>query len=394
MTFEGIDLSKTRVLFVVNEPYFFFSHRMILAEKLLSLGAVVHIAAPNNSVWAPEGFDLKDLERRGLICHPISMSRRGQNPFAEMKTLLALVRLLRAVKPDLVHLLTIKPIIYGGIAARITGVPAVVAFTGLGHTFVTHGVLAILRRAAVAFVLKIAVRSQRHFAIFQNQEDQTRMESLLGLRKDRTFLIRGAGVDTTHFVPLPESEAAIHVVLPSRLIREKGIEDFVEGARRLRSSGVKNVRFVLVGDTHASNPQAIPVDWIGAWVREGVIEWWGRREDMLEVYRQAHIVCLPSYYGEGLPKVLLEAAACGRPCVTSDIPGCSDAVVNEVNGLLVPPRSPTALAEALHRLIESPSLRHDMGVAARRRVVDQFDVEHVANQTFAVYRLLLGKSEG
>jgi glycosyltransferase involved in cell wall biosynthesis len=202
-----------------------------------------------------------------------------------------------------------------------------------------------------------------------------------------TDLIRGSGVDLALFHPAPEPQGDPVVILPSRLIWEKGIQEFVDAARQLRERGGQG-RFVIVGNTHPSNPRAVPEAVLEAWVREGVIEWWGRREDMPEVMRQCHIVCLPSKYGEGVPKVLLEAAAAGRPVVTTNTPGCREVVEDGMEGLLVPPGDAPALAEALQRLIETPTERHAMGRLARSKAEAQFAIGAVVQATLAIYRKL------
>jgi glycosyltransferase involved in cell wall biosynthesis len=201
-------------------------------------------------------------------------------------------------------------------------------------------------------------------------------------------LIRGSGVDMNIFTPRPEPEGVPVVILAARMLWAKGIGEFVDAARLLREQKVE-ARFVLVGESDPGNPSAVPVWQLEQWHDSGVVEWWGACSDMPRVFAEAHVVCLPSYYPEGVPKVLIEAAACGRPIVTTDVPGCREVVRHEENGLLVPTRDPVALAAALRRLIMSPALRDFLGRRGREIAVAEFGLERVIAETLAVYGDLL-----
>jgi glycosyltransferase involved in cell wall biosynthesis len=203
----------------------------------------------------------------------------------------------------------------------------------------------------------------------------------------RSVLIRGSGVDLARYTPAPEPEGVPLVVLPARMLRDKGVEEFVAAARMLKQAGV-NARFALVGDPDPENPAAISLAQLAAWREEGAVEYWGWRDDMATVFRQAHLVCLPSYR-EGLPKALIEAAACERALVTCDVPGCREVVSDGDNGLLVPARDSAALARALRRLIEDAGLRRALARRSRERAVAEFSLERVIADTLALYRALL-----
>lgn len=376
---------KPKLLYVVNEAYFFMSHRLPVARAAQDAGFDVHVAAPAEHVWAPDGFSVTEVEEAGFTFHEIKLSKRGQNPAQELRTFAGLLGLYRRLRPEVVHHLTIKPNLYGGIAARVAGVPAVVsAITGTGQIFVDDGPLAGARRVAVSRLLSYGLRHGNARAIFQNGED---MESFVErgiVLRERAVVIRGSGVNLQEFREVPEPDGDPLVVMATRLIWEKGVREFVEAARALRGEGIE-ARFALVGGTHPSNPRSVPEEQLRAWSEEGVVECWGRREDMPDVLSQSHIVCLPSAYGEGVPRVLIEAAACGRPCVTTDIPGCRDVVQDGVSGVLVPPRDSVALGAALKRLIEEPKLRAQMGRAARRIAEADFDATNVARETARIY---------
>jgi glycosyltransferase involved in cell wall biosynthesis len=225
---------------------------------------------------------------------------------------------------------------------------------------------------------------KRTWVIFQNLDDQTVFKTSHLVDPARVALIRGSGVDTRHFIPQPEPAGVPLVILPARMLWDKGVGEFVKAARNLKAQGLR-ARFALVGDSDNENPASVQADQLRSWVKEGVIEWWGWMEKMNEVYAQAAIVCLPSYR-EGLPKTLIEAAACGRPIVTSDVPGCREVVRHGENGLLVPVRDVGALAEALFDLVKNPQTRSQMGIRSRAIAEKEFSMELVISQTLSLYQ--------
>lgn len=381
--------SRGRLLFVVNETFFFYSHRLPVARAARDAGFEVHLAAPDDHVWAPTDFDIDVLRREGFVYHRVPLRRRGTNPLQELVTLLALLRLIRRLRPALVHTLTIKPVIYGGIAARLLRVPALVsAVTGLGQVFTADDLKYRLIRPLVVAAYRLVMARSSGRVIVQNPDDGATLSTLGCLPADRLRLIRGSGVDLEDFPARSEAEGPPLFVLPARLIWEKGVGEFVEAARRLHARGLK-ARFALVGNTAPSNPRAVPEATLQAWHRKGVVEWWGRRTDMPAVFAACHGVCLPSTYGEGVPKVLIEAAASGRAVVTTDIPGCREIVRDGINGLLVPPGDVDALTAALARLIEAPEERRRLGEQGPAEVAAGFSSAEVVRQTLAVYDELL-----
>jgi len=383
-------MTRRRLLFVVNEAYFFLSHRLPVAMAAQKNGFEVHVAAPADHVWAPADFDVDRLREAGFTFHPITLSRRGTDPFQEFVTFLSICRLMYRVRPQLVHLLTIKPVIYGGIAAWFCRVPAVVAaVTGLGQVFVARGFRAALLRAVVTWSYRLATAHRRCRVIVQSAGDRDTLAKTLAVAKRKLRLIRGSGVDTDVFRPRAEPDGRPLVVLPARLIWDKGVAEFVAAAKLVKAAGT-DARFALVGDTHRTNPRAVPEATLRAWHEEGSVEWWGRREDMPNVISEALIVCLPSTYGEGVPKVLIEAAACGRPIVATDIAGCREIVIDGENGVLVPPGDVDALAAALRRIIDDPQTRQQMGINGRQLAVERFAIGTVVSDTMQVYREVVG----
>ncbi|MHB1566958.1 MAG: glycosyltransferase family 4 protein [Acidiferrobacter sp.] len=373
-----------KLLFVVNSAEFFLSHRLPIALAAVSAGLDVAVATP-------PGFGTDEIMNHGFQYYPIALTRRGIHPRQEVASVWQLWRLFRSVRPDIVHTVTIKPVLYGGIAARAAGIPAVVsAITGLGEVFVARGLGAKIRRYLVTRGYRVALRHPRGFVIFQNPDDRARFVDQRLVAVEHSVLIRGSGVDMELFPVTRAPEGTPVVVLAGRMLWSKGVGEFVAAARNLRAQGLK-ARFVLVGDTDLGNPQAIPVAVLEGWRREGVVEWWGFRADMVAVLSGAHIVALPSYYGEGVPKVLIEAAALGRALVATDTPGCREIVHHEKGGLLVPIKDTLALAQALGRLASDADARTTFGAYAAHLARAEFSVERVIADTLDLYAGLLGQ---
>ncbi|HEY0996781.1 MAG TPA: glycosyltransferase family 4 protein [Gemmatimonadaceae bacterium] len=372
---------RRRVLFVVNDPRFFLTHRLALALGVREAGYDVHVATPEEPAS-------RELRQAGLPYHPVPLQRQGTNPLADVATIGGLARLYRAVRPDLVHQVTVKPVLYGTIAARIARVPAVVnAIAGLGQLFAGGGAAARARRAMLVQGYRLALGHPNARTIFQTEDDRARFIELGLVRAERTALIRGSGADLDAIVPLPEPPGDPVVVLVARLLRQKGIAEFAAAARQLRTEGVA-ARFALVGD-QANNRDAVPQEQLQRWRDEGTLELWGWRTDMGAVFGESAIACLPTYYPEGVPKALIDAAAAGRPIVASETPGCRAVVQPGENGLLVPPRDPGALADALRRLLADRALRARYGAAGRRIAEERFSVRAVVRETLGVYEAAL-----
>ena len=325
------------------------------------------------------------LRDHDIRFHPLPVDRTGMNPVEDLRTVLELARIVRKVRPTLMHTATIKPVLYGGIVARLLGVPSLVsAVTGLGQVFTDQKSMPRPIRALAQALYRLALGHKNSCTIFQNPDDRAFMVGANLVSIDRTALIRGSGVDMTCFAPRPEPPRPAVVILPARLLWDKGIGEFVEAARILRAAGLE-ARLALVGEPPPHNRDSVPRETIEGWVREGLVEWWGHQSDMPAVYARCHVVCLPSYYGEGVPRALIEAAACGRPIVTADTPGCREVVRDGVNGVLVPPRAAKPLADALRELLLDASRCQAMGRRGRDLAVAEFSVEHVVEATLRVY---------
>ena len=371
-------MSVRRLLFVVNDTAIFASHRLPVAVAASRAGYEVHLAALDSDA-------LDVLRDHDIEFHPLPVDRTGLNPVKDLRMAVELARIVRKVRPALMHTVTIKPVIYGGILARLLGVPSLVsAVTGLGQVFTDQKSMPRPVRALARALYRLALGHKNSCTIFQNPDDRAFMIDADLVSIDRTALIRGSGVDMACFVPRPEPPRPAIVILPARLLWDKGIGEFVEAARILREADL-DARLALVGKPPPHNRASVPRETIEGWVREGLVEWWGHQTDMPGIYARSHIVCLPSYYGEGVPRALIEAAACGRPIVTADTPGCREVVRHGVNGLLVPPRAAAPLAEALRELLLDPARCEAMGRRGREIAVAEFSVEHVVDATLKVY---------
>jgi glycosyltransferase involved in cell wall biosynthesis len=369
--------ARPRLLIVVNDAAFFLSHRLPLAIGARDAGFDVHVATPRDDA-SPR------IEAAGLPFHAIPLSRRGTSPAAELRTIAALVALYRELRPDIVHHVTAKPILYGGIAARIARVPAVVhAVSGLGYVFISKEAKARVVREGIRATYRVVTSHPNCAVIFQNEDDRRIFGS--AIRTSNVVIIRGSGVDLMHFRATPLPPGVPLVVLPARMLRDKGVGEFVEAARLLAARGIE-ARFALVGGIDPGNPAGFSREQVEAWVEAGSVEWWGMRTDMPEVLAQATIVCLPSYR-EGMPKALLEACGAGRPIVTTDVPGCRDVIAGGDYGVLVPARDAPALADALGKLlVDRPAL--ERMAAASAAAAPSFAVEEVLARTIRLYRSL------
>lgn len=374
-----IDSPHARLLYFVTEDWYFCSHRLPLAIAARDAGFDVGIITRVRDY----GAIIRDA---GLRLIPFSMQRRGKNPIREWAHVRALTEIYRREQPAIVHHVAMKPVIYGSIAARLAGVPHVInALAGLGYTFTSQDRRARLLRPAIRHALTRLLRATS--VIVQNDVDRDFIAGM-GIPPTRLHVIRGSGVDLDRFRPQPELPGTPLVILPARLLRDKGVREFADAARRLKKQGV-NVRFALVGDPDPENPASLGDADVQDLRRDGSVEIWGHQDDMAAVFAQCHIVCLPSYR-EGLPKVLLEAAASGRAIVTTDVPGCRDVVQHGENGLLVPVRDGGSLAQAIAMLIQDSVLRDRMGKRGREIAARSFAISQVVKEVLEVYSRVSG----
>jgi glycosyltransferase involved in cell wall biosynthesis len=374
-------MKNKKLLFVVNSPQFFLSHRLPVALAAKSNNYEVHVASA-------EGIGVELITSYGLLHHIVAFSRSGQNPIQEMKTLIQLIQLFKKIKPDLIHLITIKPVLYGGIAARLTSIKAVVAaISGLGTIYIASSFKARLRRWLVTCVYRVALSHSYSAVIFQNPEDRDNLLESGVVQKKQVRMIRGSGVSMNEYRYIAEPEGAPVVVMAARLLNDKGVCEYVEAARILRKF---NISMRIIGSPDFGNPTSVTQEEIETWSKDGSVQLLGYCENIAEQYAAANIVCLPSYR-EGLPKCLAEAAACGRAVVTTNVPGCRDAITPDT-GVLVPVRDSIALADAILDLVQNPEKRKAMGKAGRELAEREFAIEKIVDEHMQIYNQLISKS--
>lgn len=370
-----------KLLFFVTVDWFFCSHFLERAMAARKAGYDVAVLTHVNQ-------HRSTIEAAGLRLIPLSIDRRSLNPIATLRTLWQLIAVFRREQPDLLHQIALKPILLGGLAARMSGVKHIInAVVGGGYVFTSSSTLIHAIRPVVRLALRFLLNPPGSRVIFENRDDLSAFVQARQVRAEDARLIRGAGVRIDLYRVKSATATTPLIMLPARLLWDKGVGEFVEAARLLRGQGAQ-ARFALVGDIDPGNRASIAPSILNQWKEEGIVELWGFRQDMPAVLAETNIVCLPSYR-EGLPKALLEAMAAGLPCVTTDVPGCREAVHDGENGWLVPPRDSAALAQALLRLIQDPGLCRQMGLRGSERVLAEFSSSLICRQTLKVYQELL-----
>ncbi len=369
----------SKIILFANTDWYIYNFRLALAKELRSHGYEVVMLSP------PGKFHER-LQANGFQWIPFPLSRQGINPLSELWTLWRLIRIYHQIKPAIVHHFTIKPVIYGSLAAHILGIKGIInSITGLGHLFIDPGpITRILRSLAKIFYRASLKKTQ---VIFENLEDQTTFIQNRLLQPEQAHLIPGTGVDVEKFQPTIKTNDIPLVLFSSRMLITKGLLEFVEAAQLLKQKGLK-ARFAIAGIPDPGNPASVSNEQIDTWQRSDLVEIWGWQDDMPSTLAKADIFCLPSYR-EGVPNALLEACASGVPIVTTNVPGCRDVVTHELNGLLVPLRDSQALANAIEKLLNDTSLRDTMGNAGRKIALEKFSLDKIIEQTFSIYQRVL-----
>lgn len=369
-----------KVALFANTDWYLYNFRKSLAEKLQADGYEVVLLAPR-------GPYMERLERLGFKCAAVPMHRRSLNPWSELRVILWLSKVIVKEEIELIHSFTIKCAVYGGIAARLAGDKnRIGAVAGLGYVFTSSHWRAKLLRPLVCTAMRGAFGGGRSRVILQNPDDLNVLLRSNVVHSSSVRLIRSSGVDCQRFshAGARESGSPLRVLLAARLLWAKGIREFTEAARLLKNKGC-NVQFLLAGDPDPGNPDSVSEDTLRQWNKEGLVDWLGHVEDMSRLLATVHVMALPSTYGEGVPRSLIEAAACGLALVTTDAPGCREVVIHEVNGLLIPGRNAAALADAVARLEASPELVLRFGQAAQHKARLEFSEQTVLQQTIDVY---------
>jgi len=389
--FQKSALTPVKIILFANTEWYLFNFRLSLAKALQAQGHEVLLISPPGEYGAR-------LQAQGFRWEALPMDRKSLNPLQELRLLAYLCRLYRREQPALAHHFTIKCVVYGSIAALVARVPARVnAVAGMGYVFTNQALKARLLRPVVRGLMRLVLNGRGARLILQNNDDMAAFAKAELARPELTRLVMGSGVDLARFTPrapsVPQSETVqdvqpTRVVLAARLLWDKGIAEYVDAARQLKAKGLP-IHFLLAGAPDPGNPAAIPQATLDGWQAEGLVELLGQVSDMAALFATADMVVLPSYR-EGLPKSLIEAAACALPLVTTDVPGCREVVTHEVDGLLVPVKDAKALASAIERLHLDPVWARQLGLAARARALREFDEKIVISKTLAVYGELLG----
>ena len=366
---------------MANTDWYLFNFRLPLARALKAQGHEVLLISPHGDYGAR-------LSEAGFRWVPFAMDRRSVNPFREILVITRLALLYRRERPEVVHHFTVKCVVYGALAAAFARIPSRInALAGLGYVFSNNSIKAHLLRPLVRSLLRWSLNNFRSRLILQNPDDVKAFKLAAIVDESRVHLIKSSGVDTHRFQPTFDTNVLgqpTRVLLAARLLWDKGIAEYVQAARRLRGAGLA-IRFLLAGAPDHGNPASLRQDELDAWATEGVIEVLGHVDNMPALLANTDIMVLPSYYGEGVPRSLIEAAACGLPIVTTDSHGCREVVTDGVNGFLIPVRNSEALAEAIQRLHENPEMRSELGAGSRQLALADFDERIIIEKTLAVY---------
>ena len=373
----------TRVLFVITEDWALISHRLHFVIAARDRGFEVAIATKFSR-------HKEMLSSLGVKTYDWNLSRKSINPFSELKSLFLLYRIISEFKPNLVHAVAQKPLLYAGILKRLgLDFSFVGALGGVGYIFNSVSLKAKILRPLISKILRFVLVGGNTAFILQNKHNISLFEKLKIVNKGQAKLIQGSGVEISKYLPTPFQCGVTKIILPARMLWDKGVAEFVEAARSIKEKGLE-AEFILVGDIDEHNSASVKQIQIDDWISEGIVKQMTRQDNMFEIYSFAHVVCLPSYH-EGLPKVLTEAASCARPIVTFDIPGCREIVTNGINGFLVPFQDQSALEKALVTLINEPNLRESMGFAGRKIAETKFCSDFINDQTFLVWEEVIKK---
>lgn len=375
-------IQRPKIIFLVTEDWYFWSHRLPIARaaKVAGFDVVVVTRVDKHRVR---------IENEGFRIIPVKLKRQGRNILQEIKSILQIVNIYHKERPDLVHHVAMKPILYGTLAAILNKIPHVInAYAGLGFLFISKKWKARLLKPIFLAIYKVLFLIKPVYAIFQNPEDLLFFINSGIINKKRTVLIRGSGVNLSDFKVTDEPEGRITIMLASRMLWDKGIGELIEATKVLKFKKI-DFRTILVGKPDNENPRSIPEKVLKTWHDKGIIEWWGYQEHMPQILSKAHIIALPSYR-EGVPKGLLEAAACGKPIVATDVVGCREIVKHLENGFLVQVKDVKSLSKALEVMIKDSGLRQKMGAKGRRLVEKYFSEQVVVEKTMELYRQMIG----
>ena len=373
---------KKKILFIVTEDWYFISHRFHLAKQALEKGYAVYLLS-NFSVHRAT------IDEAGIKTINWGIKRSSKNIFAEISVLINMTTIFKKIKPDLIHSVALKPVIYSGLSGKISNVRNFVfALAGLGIGFTSSQGRFKLLRLVIILLFRLIFKGQNTRLILQNEENMKMVKNLKLIESNKIHLIKGVGVDTKLFKPGKRCNDIPLIILPGRMLWSKGIREFIECAKKINKIN-KRARFVLIGNPDKHNPDSLTKNDLLNLKDQGDIDWWGYKEHMERIFKQANIVCLPSTYGEGLPKVLIEAASCGLPIVTYDVAGCREVVEHKKTGFLVSRDRKGDFTMYIETLLDNPKLSEEMGKRARKLILKDFYQEKSTDETISVWSELL-----
>ena len=370
-------MKSKKILYVVNVDWFFISHRLIIAEEAKKKGFDVIVAAEDTG-------RSNEIKEKGIEFINLAFSRSGTNILKEFIILIKFYKLYSKIKPDIIHHITLKPVIYGSIIAKFLNIKYIVnAVSGLGYNFTQQ------RRNIIHTIMLCLMKfgfNNKIFFIFQNIDDYKELLDLKVLQSNNTVLfIKGSGVNLNTFYPTEfPSFNLIKIVLPSRMLWDKGVNEFLVATNQLKKKYASKIQFLLVGMFDEHNKASVPLDILKQYENGSYVKWIGHQKNIFEIYRDCHIVVLPSYR-EGLPKSLIEACAMGRAIITTEAIGCKECVDEGINGLKVPVKDAKSLANAIEILVNNPNKIINMGLASRIKAEKEFDLNNVIKSHLEIY---------
>ena len=376
-------MNKT-ILYVVNQLNFLISHRLEIVMAAKKKGYKVKVAFGTTDKKSTKFFLDNNID-----CYRVKLNRTSVNPFINLFSLFAIWRLFRKLRPDIVHLITAKSYVFGGIVARALKIPCVVSsVTGLGFFSDYNKRKNFFFKKMINFILQLSFNHPNQKIIVQNSCDRRTITKLNAQNSKKILLFNGSGTNLSKFTNLKEPNKIVTMCFASRLLHDKGVFDFINAAKIIKQRKIK-AKFLLAGNLDPDNKNSLSKKELQNIKKEKIVEVLGFQKNIPRLFAKSHIICLPSFYGEGLPKVLVEAAAAGRAVVTTDVPGCRDAIISNKTGLLVPIQNPKKLADVLQYLIENPKLRIAMGKAGRKLAEKQFTIEKITQKHLDVYKELI-----
>ncbi|KTS19147.1 glycosyl transferase family 1 [Pantoea dispersa] len=370
-----------RIIFFVNTAWYFNLHWIERVNKLLDDGYEVHLVTSLNDERIR-----KIIEQQGVKCWHLDIDRFSLNLISNLKVLYGFYTLLNKIKPDLIHTITIKPNIIGGIIARFKGIPQIISIVGLGRAFQKDDKL----KKIGAFLYKsILYKNDRVRMIFEHNADKFFFNTLSSIKESDLYVINGAGVNTDKFFYKPEIVGqTTKILFASRLLKSKGLEIVVESIRDLKKDGV-NVELMVAGIVDNDDPDHIPLEQLYNWQNENLIQWLGTRDDVEILLQECNIMILPTMYAEGIPRIILEACSVGRACIVGNMPGCQSVITNGVNGIILESHDTNDLCNKIKFLHENPEIRKEFGINSARKIREFFSTEIVVNETLKVYQSVI-----